>query len=432
MIYCGIGARDIRIGKPYHANRKGPGGPIRSSTEPIVMKLLRIISSVDPKTGGPIEGVLQQTAILSGQGIETRIASLDDPTADFVRACPVPVQALGAGRVMPVGWRRWLPWVRYGYSPAFVPWLKAHVRDYDAVIVEGVWTYAAMAARRTLVGGDTPYAVFPHGMLDPWFRRTYPVKNAIKQLFWWACEGPLLNHARAVFFTTEEERIVSRNAFRPYRVTERVVGFGTGDIRGEAAAQQAAFRAAVPDLHKPYLLFLSRLHPKKGCDLLIESFARVAEAYPDIDLVIAGPDQIGWQRTLQEQAARLGVGPRIHWPGMLGGDVKWGAFRDAEAFILPSHQENFGIVVAEAMAAETPVLITDKINIWREVAAAKGGLVQSDTTEGIERLLRTFLSLTPDERRDMRRRARAGFLKYFEITRAARTIGAALHEVVDA
>ena len=145
-----------------------------------------------------------------------------------------------------------------------------------------------------------------------------------------------------------------------------------------------------------------------------------------MDLVIAGPDQVGWVPELQELADRLGISHRVHWPGMLKGDVKWGAFRQSEAFILPSHQENFGFVVAEAMACSTPVLISDKVNIWREVEASGCGLVQPDTLEGTRRLIQGFAALPESQRVRMAENARSGFLKHFDVQVAARDFARAI------
>ena len=140
---------------------------------------------------------------------------------------------------------------------------------------------------------------------------------------------------------------------------------------------------------------------------------------PDLDLVIVGPDQVGWTSELKELANKLGVGSRIHWPGMLRGELKWGAFRSAEAMILPSHQENFGIVVAESMACSTPVLISDKVNIWQEVASSQAGFVEPDTLEGTQNLIRRYVALSDDERRMMRNAARQGYLKHFAMQATA-------------
>ena len=147
--------------------------------------------------------------------------------------------------------------------------------------------------------------------------------------------------------------------------------------------------------NRRFLLFLARIHAKKGCDLLIEAFAKIAPAVPDVDLVIAGPDQGGLQAKLQRQADEAGIADRIHWAGMIDGDVKWGALRICNAFVLPSHSENFGIAVVESLAVGRPVLISNQVNIWPEIEADGAGLVEDDTPEGTERLLRHWFALLP-------------------------------------
>src|SRR5262249_49614778 len=214
-----------------------------------------------------------------------------------------------------------------------------------------LWNYTSLATWKALRGSGVPYFVFTHGMLDPWFRETYPIKHIAKQIVWWMVEGRLLHDARAVLFTTEEERILAQGEFWPWRARGCVVGYGTADVPGDEVAQLTAFRTSLPALGaRPFLLFLSRIDPKKGCDILIRSFARTAFANPNIDLVMAGPDRVGWRRRLEEIARAEGIGKRVHWCGMINGDVKWGAYRAAEALVLPSHSENFGVAVAEALA----------------------------------------------------------------------------------
>lgn len=393
----------------------------------MTLSILHLVASMDPRHGGVTSGILSLTAALTARGHRVEVASLDAPGEPFLVAMPQ-VIPLGQTKAVRHGW---LPWNRYGYQPGAIGWLRDHAKDYDVIIVNGLWNYAALVARRTLVNSTTPYVVYPHGMLDPWFKRNAPVKAAVKQMVWWFCEGPLLGKAGAVLFTSEDERHLARKSFWPYRVRERVVGYGASYVEGNPAAQHAAFRAAVPQLgDRRFLLFLSRIHPKKGCDLLVSAFARVAAGHPDVDLVIAGPDQVGIQAELQELAGRLGIGDRIHWPGALFADAKWGAMRDAEAFVLPSHQENFGIVVAEAMAVGTPVLTTKRVNIWRELLAADAGLVEDDTLVGIVKLLEGFMSLEAHRLAQMRLNAQQGFLDRFEITTVADELVGVLSNVI--
>lgn len=374
------------------------------------MKILHIIASADPTGGGPIEGIIRQNAAIAGEG-SREIVTLDSPFMDFLRDYPIPVHALGARSSD-------LPLLsRWRYSPDFVPWLKLNAANYDAIIVNGLWNFSSFGAAQVLPNLGVPYFVFSHGMMDPWFRATYPLKHLAKQIFWLFGEGKLLEGARSVLFTTEEERTLARGQFWGHRYRETVVGYGTEPPPSTVPAQLEAFAAKVSTLKgRPYLLFLSRIHRKKGVDLLIDAFARVADASRDIQLVIAGPDQGGQAAALKARAAELGVEHRLHWPGMLAGDAKWGAFYGCDAFVLPSHQENFGIVVAEAMACGKPVLITDKVNIWREVEGAGAGLVESDTVDGTTRLLQRWFALTPSERSTMSAAAAKGFHDKFDLT----------------
>lgn len=393
------------------------------------MRILELIASVDLRHGGVIEGVLRQCGARARLGIETHIASLDAPDAPCVQNCPVKTFAFG---LRTSNADRRLPWLRYGYTPRLVPWLRAHAAEYDVVVVNGLWNYVGLAARRVLPTSGVPYVVFTHGMLDPWFRSTRPIRHWVKQVHWLLSEGSLLANARAVLFTAEDEMACAENAFWPYRVQGRVVGFGTTDIAGDPEVQKVAFRRAIPALEdRPFLLFLGRLHRKKGCDILVEAFARVAADYPDVHLVMAGPDPDGLRNTIEAAAGANALAGRIHWPGMLSGDAKWGALRDCMALALPSHTENFGIVVAEALAAGRPVLISDKVNIWREIKAANAGIICTDDVEGTRRALADFLSRPSEATSRMAAAARACFLARFEITISADAIRAVLEDVVN-
>lgn len=393
------------------------------------MKILRIIGSVNPAGGGPIDGVWRTGYELERLGHRQEVLTMDAPDAEFLADCPGHVIAMGRAANRGDSGASWLYSLerRFSFSSRAIPWLKAHRHEYDVAIIEGLWNFSIMAARWALVGSETPYLVFTHGMLDPWFKKHYPLKSVAKQISWIFNEGPLLRNAHRVLFTTEEEKLLARNCYWPYRISEQVVGYGAVDPPGDNIGQQvAAFRRTLPALgERRYVLYLSRIHEKKGCDLLIKAFADYADQHADIDLVIAGPDQDGLKASLQELASQLGVASRIHWPGMVTGDVKWGAYRAAQAFILPSHQENFGVVVAEALACGLPVLISDKVNIWREVAAERAGFVAPDTLDGTRQLFKSLFAQSEAERLLMGRRGRTCFEGHFDIRMAAHALEAA-------
>ena len=368
------------------------------------MKILRCIHSLDPAIGGPLESVKQSTLLLVRRGHEVEVACLDAPDARGVQEFPGKVHALGPGGGS------------YGYSARFLPWLKGHGASFDAVVVHGIWQYHSFAVWRTLHGTSTPYFVFPHGMLDPWFKRTYPLKHLKKLLYWPWAEYRVLRDAAAVLFTSEEERRLARESFSRYRCREVVVNYGTAAPEVDLAEAREDFRKAFPQLRdESFLLFLGRLHEKKGIEELIQAFA----ASPSGRLVIAGPcaDE-GYRRELARLTNNLGAASGITFTEMLSGQQKWGAFVAAEAFILPSHQENFGIAIAEALACGLPVLISNKINIWREIVEDGCGFAEEDDLTGTKRLLERWRATSAKERAAMSERARDCFAQRFEINRA--------------
>lgn len=381
------------------------------------MKILRIIASADPKGGGPIEGLKLSSGYLQLFGHETEVATLDDPASQHVAEFPFRVYACGPSTK------------RYGYSSKLATWIANNAQNYDVAVIHGLWNHASVGGWQGLRKAGLPYLVFTHGMLDPWFKQAYPFKHWAKQIFWLLWQGKVLRDAKNVLFTSEEERKLAKNVFWGFSYEDRVVAYGSSEPSGEDQKQKAAFFRIMPELKgKKYLLFLSRIHPKKGCDLLVEAFANQASLHKDVDLVIAGPDQQGWASELKEQFLKAGIADRVHWPGMLTGHAKWGAFRGAEAFVLPSHQENFGIVVAEAMACGTPVLTTRKVNIWREVESSGAGLVEEDTQEGINRLFEKWLSLDDQTKSVFCHKAREGFQNHFHPEAAAKDLESALYE----
>jgi glycosyltransferase involved in cell wall biosynthesis len=254
-------------------------------------------------------------------------------------------------------------------------------------------------------------------MLDPWFKRAHPAKHLKKWLYWPWAEYRILRDARAVFFTCEEEKRLARESFWLYRANEAVAPLGIEEPPGPAERQKAAFYEAYPQLGgRSFLLFLGRVHPKKGLELLLDARAGSNPAPALPPLVIAGDGDREYVDSLRKRAGS-GPGAPI-WTGMLAGDLKWGALRAAEAFILPSHQENFGLAVVEALACGTPVLISDKVNIWREILEDRAGFVAGDTPEGAGELLAKWQAVATEERAGFRAIARRCFESRFQIDSA--------------
>ncbi|GAC1417621.1 MAG: glycosyltransferase [Acidobacteriaceae bacterium] len=382
------------------------------------MRILHVISELDPRLGGVSEAV--RVMIRYGPSdVDSEIVSVDPPDAPYLDGFGVPVHALG-----PAG-------LGYRYSSTLMPWLRANRHRFDGVIIHGMWQFVGYAVWRTMAG-RVPYLVFPHGMLDPYFKRAFPMKHAKKWPYWLAVDFWVLRAAHRVLFTCEAESLLAKESFWLHRWKAQVVPFGAVPSSGDPATQRLAFFDRYPELlGKRFLLFLGRIHPKKGCDLLVDAFLKVAARDPELHLVMAGPDPQSWRLELEDPLKAAGLADRVHWTGMLTGDVKWGAFYASEAFILPSHQENFGIAVAEALSCGVPVLLSDKVNIAPEIADDEAGLMELDTAEGIARLLSRWIELPKRNREVMSARALDTFHQRYDMRQGAKSIPHLFNEASD-
>jgi len=173
------------------------------------------------------------------------------------------------------------------------------------------------------------------------------------------------------------------------------------------------------------LLFLGRFDPKKGARMLVPEFCRIAKERPELRLVMVGPDNTPEAESLRGLVP-VELRDRVVWTGMLLGAEKWGAFRAAEAFVIPSHTENYCIAAVEALACGLPVLMSDRVNIHPMVCAHRAGYVEPDTEQGCARLLGRWLATGSEEWAEMRKRARACFLAEFGAEDAYRRYRSAL------
>jgi glycosyltransferase involved in cell wall biosynthesis len=380
-------------------------------------RVLHIIATVNPESGGPVQSIIQYLkAKNSCFDIET--VSLDAPDSKFLENFPGVVHGVGPGIS------------RYRYTPNLSNWIIDNAARFDAAVIHGLWNHASIGGWWGCRKSKLPYVIFSHGMMDPWFKSTYPIKHFAKQLFW-SVQGLVLRDASEVLFTCQEEMSLASGVFWGYKYRPRVVSFAAEDVPQVSDNDVGLFYDSLPSLQqRPFLLFIGRVHYKKGCDLLIEGFSKVKKR-PDLQLVIAGPDNSDYAKMLKNLSILWGVSDRIHWVGMIGGPIKSGAFRAAEAFILTSHQENFGIAVAEALAYGKPVLISNKVNIWREILEGGAGLVESDTVLGAINLIDSWELMSVFDRLEMSKNARAVYDNNFTIDSANHDLNAALIRAVE-
>ncbi len=379
------------------------------------MKVLRIIPSMNPVSGGPCQGIRNSIPAQVALGVQSEVVCFDAPNADFLKEESFKTHAIGPG----IG--------PYSYCPGLKQWLRANLLRFDVVIIHGLWQYHSYGAFKVWEGFKKQSKkvpklyVMPHGMLDPYFQRAQSRKlKAVRNwLFWKLVERKVINGADGLLFTCEQELLLARETFYPYHPKlELNVGYGIQLPPIYEGRYQREFIRKCPGVSNvPYWLFLSRIDQKKGVDLLIRAYLKLKGKYTDIpDLVIAGP---GLNTPYGQALQILGKNTSIHFPGMLEGAAKWGAFYGCTAFMLPSHQENFGIAVVEAMACAKPVLISNQVNIWREVEKGEGGVVFEDTQRGVYAMLEDLIKQSTEDQISMGAKASHVFHSNYTIEKAA-------------
>lgn len=377
----------------------------------MTFRVLHVLQSFRPESGGPPEGVRQLINYFNVQRVSSvsiEIASLDDPKTFPLDEVPVNV----------------FPLKKYFFDYLFPVslffWLLRNAKYYDRIIVDAIWDWHLLVVYLSFLFTKVPYAVFSHGHLDPWFNERYWLKYIKKLLFWpWAILPPLA-FAKKVVFTCDQERLLARNSFPFYSVSEFVVSYGTSGVPYDEKLHDNAFFDLFPALADyQIVLFFGRIHPKKGIDILFRSISILHSQNhwdPDLHkLVIAGPAQGSYLAYLKDLAKDLQIEHLLEWVGPLYGDIKWSAFKSAKVFVLPSYQENFGIAVAEALSCSIPVIITDSVNIHDLISSSNAGMVSTPDVDGFAKALEDWLYLAGNKKRAMSLNARRCFDQSFSM-----------------
>jgi glycosyltransferase involved in cell wall biosynthesis len=337
------------------------------------MKILHLISALAPRYGGPSKACVEMAIATAKLGHDVSIytTNIDGP-----KDLKVPLhQPIIKGGVkifhFPVQSPRF-----WKFSLPLFKKLNKTISNFDLVHIHSLYLFP------NLIGGylcrkyQIPYIIRPHGTLDPFLHKHHRYRKKLIELLF---ENRNLKNAAAIHYTTEEEMKLAQawTFSRPGIIVPN--GVNIEDY--SHLPKQGFFREKFPEtLNKKIILFLGRLNFKKGLDLLVTAFINLAKKDKNIHLVFAGPDcdNLGIKLKQQIKNNELEVDgnkKRVTFTGLLGGKIKLAALNDSDIFVLPSYTENFGISVVEAMACKKPVIISDKVNIWREVKKDKAGLI---------------------------------------------------------
>jgi glycosyltransferase involved in cell wall biosynthesis len=380
-------------------------------------KVLRIIPTMSPSAGGPPQGIRNITPELDRKGIKTQIITFDSIEEPYLKSESLTINPVGPTNNS------------LQYIKSFNDKCTAYFRKADVIIIHGLWLYHSYASVKLydkLFRNSTSKPklyIIPHGMLDPWFQKdkSRKYKALRNEIYWRLIERKVVNSADAILFTCQRELELARETFRGYKPKKEInIGYGIKQPPAYSASMLTAFTKTLERKVENYFLFFSRIHEKKGLDILIKAYKVLLEENADIyvpNLVIAGPgiESTYGQEVMELVNSTTSLKKKIHFVGMLSGDAKWGAIYGSEAFILPSHQENFGIAVVEALSCSIPVLISDQVNIYKEIERNDAGLISTNNVTGVHKQLSKWLQLSTEEKSSMKSNALKCFEENFQV-----------------
>ena len=277
----------------------------------------------------------------------------------------------------------------YKFSLPLARWLDRHVADFDVVHVHALFSHASVAGARAARRSGVPYVIRPLGVLNRYgmTQRRAQLKSVS---FRWV-ERPLLQGAALVHYTSEQERVEAEQLGASAPGVVVPLGMDMEALQGVLDVEPFVVRWPRA-LEQQNILFLSRLDPKKGLELLIGAFAKVTESGLKALLVIAGAGEPGYVAELKRLVAQSGLASDVIWTGHLAGELKWAAFGVADAFVLPSESENFGLAAVEALAVGKPTILTHGVGISESVIEAQAGLVVESSSDAIAEAISRVLS----------------------------------------
>jgi len=350
------------------------------------MRVLHVIPSVSERSGGPGLAIVPMCRALQEQGTEVLVATTDDGLNGEQISMGTPVNYKGIRAIFfPAQLGN-----SFKYSRPLTVWLNANVRDFPLVHIHAVFNHASIAAARACRKQDVPYIVRPLGTLDPWSMKQ---KSLRKKVSWHAGIKTMLINAAAIQYTTRGEQQAVEDSLGLNHGVVVPLGVEIQSIQDSLTAK--LLTEQFPSLHdRRYVLVLSRLHPKKALEVLLEAFLSLVKhaEFQDWRLVLAGEGPGDYVALLKQRVAEELAGDFVVFPGWLNGEQKEAALRDASLLALPSHHENFGLCVMESLACGVPVLISPHVNLAPEIEAASAGWIAEVNEAAIKQTLAAALS----------------------------------------
>ncbi len=415
------------------------------------MRILQIVPSVSLVYGGPSQMVLGLSKALANQGVDVTILTTDS-NGDFGQApLDVPLDKPVSQDGYQVRYFRCSPFRRYKFSLDLLRWLWQHAGEFDLAHIHALFSPVSTAAATVARKRNLPYILRPLGTLDP---ADLQKKRRLKQVYVGLWEGANLAGAAGIHFTSEQEAKISQrfgtnapDIVIPLGVTPpedvgmlnatslRQGGFCTNDIiNSEIKVPKPAPTDVLENVstQSPILLFMSRIDPKKGLDLLIPALETLLAEELGFQFILAGanPQDPEYERQIQQQIQASSLSSQTTITGFVEGEVKATLLHKADLFVLPSYYENFGIAVAEAMVAGVPVVISDQVHICQEVKGAEAGWVCGCDVASLTQTLREALRDAGEQKR-RGVNARDYALEHYSWDAIAQTMIEAYQNIID-
>ena len=364
-------------------------------------KILRIITTLNPSYGGASSAIIDSSTALEKHGFSVDILTCDPKNSKYQNSKKIKIINQGPG----LG--------NYGFSFNLSTWLFKNKEKYDYFIIEGIWQYFSLLARLLL---QKKYFVFIHGALDPFFRLNF-FKRVKKQIYWRLIEKNNLILSNSILLTTEEEKkLLKKTYVNTDGIKKKVIGFGISTPKINKKKAKETFYKKFPYLKdKFFLLFLGRFHEKKGCDLLINAMRKIKKNKNKCKILLVGPNN-DYKNKLKHLSQKYKLNSNMFWSdGAINGNIKYGAILASAGMVLFSRGENFGVSVVESLSLGKPVLITNKINIYRKILNYKAGFVCRDKVWDVANTLEKFINLDKSILKKMSKKSNKCFNDNFNL-----------------